>query len=332
MSSELKNALPDIGQHPSISGTPAAATRCSHPLLGSRTDVAGMGIVHETALNACRPSYLEDHCIYGSVVVPAAAYAEMALAAGADACPSQDVILQGMAIQQAMFLEPGVTRVVRTILTREEKDLFSFRICSRADSDEEGDSPWSEHASGKLIAQEKGPAPVRVDLQQIRATLTETVEPADLYEACRQCGLEYGPQFQAVRSLRAGEGQSLGEVRIADHLSEQAADYLLHPALLDACLQTLAAALKLDDVNSALLPVGIDQARVYLAGESHVCSRARITASAKSGKSITADIDILTGDGRSVASVEGLRIRRVKKAMLTRSRQRDAEQSLSPAT
>ena len=57
-----------------------------------------------------------------------------AVAAGADACPSQDVILQGMAIQQAMFLEPGATRVVRSILTREEQDLFSIRICSRADS------------------------------------------------------------------------------------------------------------------------------------------------------------------------------------------------------
>jgi hypothetical protein len=118
-------------------------------------------------------------------------------------------------------------------------------------------------------------------------------------------------------------------VRIADHLAEHAADYLLHPSLLDACLQTLAAALKLDDISSALLPVGIDQMRVYIAGASSVWSRARITSNTKSGKSITADIDILTGEGRFVATVEGLRIRRVKKGMLTRSRERDANQSLS---
>ena len=104
----------------------------------------------------------------------------------------------------------------------------------------------------------------------------------ELYEACHQRGLEYGPQFQAVRSLRTGDGQSLGEVRIADHLSEQAADYLLHPSLLDACLQTLAAALKLDDVSSALLPVGIDQMQVYIAGGSSVWSRAQITSNSRS--------------------------------------------------
>jgi myxalamid-type polyketide synthase MxaB len=325
----LKNPEQNFGRHSSITGELVGATKCSHPLLGNRTDVADKGIFYETALNARSPSYLADHCIYGSVVVPAAAYAEMAVAAGTDACPGQDVILQGMAIQQAMFLEPGITRVVRTILTREEKDLFSFRICSGADSDKEDESTWSEHASGKLIAQEKGLAPDRVDLQPLQETLTEKVEVADLYEACHQRGLEYGPQFQAVRSLRTGGGQSVGEVRIADRLSEQAADYLLHPALLDACLQTLAAALKLDDIGSALLPVGIDQMRVYIAGESSVWSRAQITSNTKSGKSITADIDILTGDGQWIASVEGLRIRRVKKEIFTRSRRRGADQSLS---
>ncbi|MCU0871770.1 MAG: polyketide synthase dehydratase domain-containing protein [Pirellulaceae bacterium] len=329
MSNELKNPSQDVGQHSSTTGKPVAATRGPHPLLGNRADVADKGIIYETAVNARRPSYLEDHRIYGSVVVPAAAYAEMAVAAGTDACPRQDVILQGMAIQQAMFLESGVTRVVQTILTREEKDLLRFRICSRADRDREDESTWLEHASGKLIAQEEDWAPDQVDLQPLQETLTERVEAAELYEACHLRGLEYGPQFQAVRTIRTGGGRSLGEVRIADRLSEQAADYLLHPALLDACLQTLAAALRLDDISSALLPVGIDQMRVYIAGESSVWSRGQITSNAKSGKSITADIDILTADGRLVASVEGLRIRRVKKEIFTRSRRRDADRSLS---
>lgn len=329
MSDQAKTLAQDGRQHSSTGEESVGATRCSHPLLGNRIDVADKEIVYETALNARSPSYLEDHCIYGSVVVPAAAYAEMALAAGTDACPRQDVILQGMAIQQAMFLEPGATRVVRTILTREEQDLFSFRICSAADCDKADEALWPEHAAGKLIAQEKDPPPHRVDLQPLQETLTEIVAAAELYEACHQRGLEYGPQFQAVRSLRTGDGQSLGEVRVADRLSEQAAEYLLHPTLLDACLQTLAAALKMDDIRSALLPVGIDQMRVHLAGERRVWSRAQITSNTKSGKSITADIGIFTGDGRFVASIEGLRIRRVKKEIFTRSRRRDVDHSLS---
>jgi acyl transferase domain-containing protein len=329
MSKMSMNPAQEVGQRSSTTGESVGATGCLHPLLGSRIDVADKAIVYETVLNAHRPSYLVDHCIYGSVVVPAAAYAEMAVAAGTDACPGQDVILQGMAIQQAMLLEPGVTRIVRTILTREEQDLFSFRICSAAESDKEDESPWPEHASGKLIAQEKDRPPDRIDLQPLLTMLTETIEATELYEACRQRGLEYGPQFQAVRSLRTGGGQSLGEVRIADHLAEQAAGYLLHPALLDACLQTLAAALKLDDISSALLPVGIDQMRVYLAGGSRVWSRAQITSNTKSGKSITADIEILTADGQFVASIEGLRIRRVKKEIFARGRRREADQALS---
>jgi len=233
MSNESKNVAEDVGQHSSTAGESDAAARCSHPLLGNRSDVADTGIVYETALNARRPSYLEDHCIYGSVVVPAAAYAEMAVAAGTDACPRQDVILQGMAIQQAMLLEPGVTRIVRTILTREEQDLFSFRICSAAASDKEAESPWPEHASGKLIAQEKDLPPDRIDLQRLQTMLTETIEATELYEACHQRGLEYGPQFQAVRSLRTGGGQSLEHrFRPAESLRDTAypAFYALQPA------------------------------------------------------------------------------------------------------
>lgn len=329
MSNELRNPLRNAGADWATTGNADEPSRGVHPLLGHRADAADKGVVYETGLNVHWPAYLADHCIYGSAVLPAAAYVEMALAAATAACPGQDVILQGLAIQQAMFLEPDATRTVRTLLTREEPDLFSFRVCSRAESDQQVESGWTEHASGKLIAQTKGPAPAPVDLELLRSTLTQTLEAAELYQACHQRGLEYGPQFQAVRSLRTRDRQALGEIRIADQLADQAAGYLLHPALLDACLQTLAAALQVDDISSALLPVGIDQVRVYLPCQSRVWSHARVTADANAGKSLTADIEILTAEGRSVASVEGLRIRRVKKKMLARSRQRDAGQAVS---
>ncbi len=329
MSNELRNPTPDAAADWATTRSESETSRCVHPLLGRRADAVDKGVVYETGLNIHWPAYLADHCIYGSAVLPAAAYVEMALAAATAACPGQDVILQGLAIQQAMFLEPDATRTVRTLLTREEPDLFSFRVCSRAEADAQVESAWAEHASGKLIAQTKGPSPAPVDLETLGSTLPQTLEATELYQACHQRGLEYGPQFQAVRSLRTRDRQALGEIRIADHLADQAAGYLLHPALLDACLQTLAAALQFDDISSALLPVGIDQVRVYVPGQSRVWSHARITADANAGKSLTADIDILSAEGQFVASVEGLRIRRVKKKMLARSRQRDAGQAVS---
>jgi hypothetical protein len=81
---------------------------------------------------------------------------------------------------------------------------------------------------------------------------------------------------------------------------------------------------------AALLPVGIDQVRVYRHGESSAWSRVQVTSNTKGGKSITADIDLLSRDGQFVASVEGLRIRRVNKKVFTRSRQRDGDPRLAP--
>ena len=54
-----------------------------HPLLGRRLIAAVREQVFEAQLSAHRPATLADHKIQGKVIMPGAAYLEMALAAGA---------------------------------------------------------------------------------------------------------------------------------------------------------------------------------------------------------------------------------------------------------
>ncbi len=61
--------------------------------------------------------YLRDHRIFDTVVGPAAALAEMALAAGRDASQDANVTLAEMFIQQAMVLsveEPSLVHSRRS--------------------------------------------------------------------------------------------------------------------------------------------------------------------------------------------------------------------------
>ena len=59
-----------------------AATAGTHPLLGRRVIAAVREQVFEAQVSVQRPAMLADHKIQGKVIMPGAAYLEMALAAG----------------------------------------------------------------------------------------------------------------------------------------------------------------------------------------------------------------------------------------------------------
>jgi len=315
-----------------ISGRLAAAPstgvgeRSIHPLLGGRLDVAGKEIVFQTVLQADSPSYLLDHCVFDTVVVPAAALAELALAAGRDAAQDDGVAIEDMFIQQALALPASESRTVQVILTPEGDQAFAFQIYSLSQQEDQDDAIWILHASGRLVGQDESDEPEPQNVDELQDSLTETLSTSDFYEICGQKGLAYGPSFQAIQSLAARTGEALGDVCLADELAETAGEYGLHPALLDACFQSLGGGLPTADTTTVLLPVGIGGLRVYRRGERRVWSHARITSDVTTTtKVVTADITLLTPEGDVVAEVEGLKLRQVSRELLMRQMQRDID-------
>ncbi len=311
-----------------LAAAPAAGVgdRSAHPLLGGRLDVADKEIVFQTAFQADSPSFLQDHCVFDTVVVPAAALAELALAAGRDAAQNDGVGIEDMFIQQALALPTGESRIVQVILTPEDEQIFAFQIYSLSQQEDQDDAIWTVHASGRLVGRDESEGPDPQNVDELRGSLTETVSTGDFYEICRQKGLAYGPSFQAIQSLVARTGEALGDVCLADGLGDTAGEYGLHPALLDACFQSLGGGLPTSDTTTVLLPIGIAGLRVYRPGERRVWSHARITSDTTTAtKVVTADITLLTPEGDVVAEVEGLKLRQVSRELLMRQMQRDID-------
>ena len=91
---------------------------------------------------------------------------------------------------------------------------------------------------------------------------------AEHYAALHARGMELGASLQAVRRLWRGEGQALGELALDPGQHAEATHTLLHPALLDACLQLLAAARAPAGADpgagcDTYLPVAIDSLRTF---------------------------------------------------------------------
>ena len=84
-----------------------------HPLLGRRVASAAKGAIFESHLEATSASFLSDHRIYGTVVVPATAYLELGLAAAAHALGAGPHVVENVAISEALVLPAEGGRTVQ---------------------------------------------------------------------------------------------------------------------------------------------------------------------------------------------------------------------------
>ncbi|MGB9227871.1 type I polyketide synthase [Mycobacterium sp.] len=208
----------------------------THPLLGiGVTDPTNGTRVWESELD---PGllWLGDHVIDDLVVLPGAAYAEVALAAATDAfgtiAPSQEQtwMISELALHQMLQVTEGTVLV--TTLTGDEQRC-RVEIRSRS-----GSSGWTTHATA-TVARAESVEPV--ELPPPDAAVDE-LDPEDLYQRLRGAGQQHGPAFQGIVGLGVGEsGAARAEVRLPSSARTGSRDFLLHPVMMDIALQTLGA-------------------------------------------------------------------------------------------
>jgi acyl transferase domain-containing protein/NADPH:quinone reductase-like Zn-dependent oxidoreductase/NAD(P)-dependent dehydrogenase (short-subunit alcohol dehydrogenase family)/acyl carrier protein len=278
-----------------VMGTPI------HPLLGVRISTAMKADLFEAILDNTTLPYLWQHRVRGHAVMPAAAYLEMALAA-LPASPAGGLCVGDMVFGEPLLLEDGVSRQIQSIVTYDGGGGPAVRIFSRA-----GDDEWRLHAEGRTLAGGEFAGGPR--LTELQARCKETLAIDRHYASLANRGLEFGPAFRGVDSLFRGAGEALGRIRLCEGLKNL--DYrFFHPALLDACLQVVAAALpETPGVQETYLPIGVDELHVRGGAPERVWSHARLRP-AHGTETVAADLQLFDDEGTALAEVRGLRLKR----------------------
>jgi acyl transferase domain-containing protein/NADPH:quinone reductase-like Zn-dependent oxidoreductase/SAM-dependent methyltransferase len=274
-----------------------------HPLLGRR--IAPPDPVWEGELDVTALPYLRDHMVQGAIVFPAAGYIEMASAAAEINFGTGQWELEDIEIRKALVVQEDKIPITQCMVDDETR---GFRIRSRA---ARIDSAWTVHVVGKIGAGAK-PAPPPVAIDQLRQMLTSTIDKATHYERAAIRGLAYGPSFQGVEVVVAGDGEAFGEINLPPALSDGLLGYYAHPALLDACIQTLLGLVSTDKAaanNAAYLPVKVGRFRLY--GKTSDLKFCHVRLRRRSLRSIIADFQLFAGDGRVLAEIEGLRFQSI---------------------
>jgi acyl transferase domain-containing protein/acyl-CoA synthetase (AMP-forming)/AMP-acid ligase II/acyl carrier protein/SAM-dependent methyltransferase len=284
-----------------------------HPLLGQRLHLAGSPETRfESQINL---DFLMDHQVFQTAILPAAAYLEMALAAGATLFESFQLMLENVVFRQPLFLTEDEGQTVQLVLTPEGYKAARFQIFSRKTVRGKNESSFTLHAFGNVLVGENDPEPIHVGLTPLRTQVTEQTPIEDFYEQWQDRGVSYGPRFRVIQQLWRKEGVSLAEIRLPEPLASEARSYQVHPVLLDNCFQTLGAALP--NQNETFLPVGLEALRVYRRPGISLWSQAEIRrGEASDTEALTADLNLLDPDGQLVMVVEGLKAQRTSREAL----------------
>lgn len=281
-----------------------------HPML---KPVDGARPTWEISWDDHRLSWVREHDVFGSVIVPGAAYIEAALAAAAEAT-GQSCALEFVEFERACVLsdEPQVSRLELD----PENGTFEFGQRSvRGDT-------WLRNARGRFHALDSGAeCPEVFDLAAIRERCTATAKAIDVYGRFAECGYAYGPAFCGIDRIDIGRGEALARITVPRVLRRRGDNYLFHPAVLDACFQS-AILHPVPQYPGRLLPIsylptGIERVRVYNRVEVPVWC---YTRPRRNDDTLLVDIYLLDDSGAVVAEYTSLS----GKAVRTRTDRADA--------
>ncbi len=294
-------------------GTGLMPTRTSHPLLGVEIPTATDEVLYQTNLAPGFPAYLNDHQLFGSPVFPATGYVELAIAAGKTYFGEGVLAVEQLQVQQPLVFEEQHSKTLQVVLLPEEHGYATFRILSAETSDSD-DTIWKLHAAGKIAP--AAARPEKADLQEAFFRMEKQVDVEEFYAGAKQSGLQYGHAFQGIKRLGNGEDEALAEVALPTDLQSDARNYHLHPALLDACLQTVGSLLA-DELTpgTTFIPIGIGSVTCF---DNHSPQRvacwSKITGR-KPGRmpQVEADLVLANEEGEVLAEVRGLKLARLAK-------------------
>ncbi|QRR36013.1 SDR family NAD(P)-dependent oxidoreductase [Hydrogenophaga sp. YM1] len=284
----------------------SAGRDTAHPLLGTRLRGALREVVSfEQRLRAANLPYLADHRVNGRAILPATGFLEMALAASRQVW-GEARALHDVAIVEPLAFEGEEARTVQVIVRRPEGEAASVEVLSQADGADE--DAWQRHALGRYAdAAERAEAPTPEPREAVRARCTDTRDGAAHREGLRERQLDFGPSLHGVRHLHRQDGEALGEIELP--AAAGAGDYLLHPALLDACLQVMAAALPARTAaGQAYLPMAIERLQWHRTPGPRVTSHARIAVGEGGAGLLKASVSVSDDQG-PVATLEGIALR-----------------------
>ena len=276
-----------------------------HPLMGAHVRLQEEPERHvwQGEVGTAAQPWLGDHEIHSAAVLPAAVWCEMALTAARTVLGDGSEV-RDVRFEQMLLLDEEAP--VGAVASVNEPGVVAFAV------DTYSEGRRDEFATAVLLAHQEEDNPPGYDIRDLLAAHPSCLEGSELRKWFGLQGFQYGPAFAGLAAAHRGEGTFdtlLAEVGLPPHLRSQQNGYGVHPALLDACFQSVAAAHPHagDQATSGLLmPLGINRLRAYGPTRNARYCFTRVTKADTAG--LEADLDVLDEHGTVLLTVQGLQM------------------------
>jgi len=306
--------------------TAAGIGSVDHPFLRAATRLAGeRGWLFTGSLSLQTHPWLADHAVTGIVILPGAAFVELALRVGAEVGAG---VVSELILERPLVLEEHRVAQLQ-ICVGEAEDTGTHTIaiysCAQPDALGEGDErEWICHANGVLAPSvsesgvgdyEAGSLPT---LDSWPAPVAEAVELEDFYERAARLGADFGAVFQGLGAVWRTTDEVFAQISLAEEQRAQAGSFLMHPALFDSALQAAGLADELmseqpSDADPKLrLPFSWSGVRLHRIPDSSSL-RVRVQHRGQEG---TVSLVVVNELEETVMSIESLVMRRLSEEQL----------------
>ena len=298
-------------------------------ILGSAKDLASGDSVYTSRLSVKSQPWLSDHVIYGTVVVPGATYAAMALAAVGPPARVKDVFFY----EPIILPEKSSREVQLSLHPVEDGSGSTFKVHSRPYG--ERGAEWSLNAEGTVVTgvdDEPDPEPT----EPVDAVIERLnrMRPQELFETFTDMELAWGPTWSgSLKSLWLGEGEAIGDILVGEELAEHLGSEPMHPVLMDLCtgvaFPAFPALLAAEQgVKDLFLPLRYGQVTLREKMPRRFYCRAKWHTSALDSETQVFDLDFVDRDGRQLGGIREFTVKRAPREALLRGLGGDATRLL----
>jgi len=289
-----------------------------HPALGKPLYSAGRrgDCLWQGEAGIAQFPYLNEHRLRGEVLMPASAYLEMALSAALEVFKGSQPILKNVRFLRPLKLKEGEDYSIQLIVSQEASAQARFQVFSSPAAEPPGEREWTLHVQGTIHPEPESGAtrfePLRLD--EIERRCQQSIDTTEFYRDLKQGGIEYGENFQGVFGLKRRDGEALAQLRISESLRTEAADYVIHPALLDSAFHPLLSTLP-EDGTDLYWPVALESLQYFAPPTGDLEVHAALHDAPQPGAEVmTGDLTICDQHGRRLLEAHGLKGRRLTPA------------------
>lgn len=322
----------------SVQRTVISPQDAPHPLLGQRLRLPlSPEIRFETQLTRNSPPYIQDHRIFGRLVVAGASHVAMLLLAVHEAFRADYCALEELLFHQPLTVSEHGARTAQVVFTPQGLGRASFSLLSMRDNTNETDpTAWLVHATGKINLLSDGgktlTAGETLDVTVVQARCSHVISGTEFYERIWVQGRDAGPSFRWIKNIWQGAGEALCQTQYPD-IAEDISRYQLHPGIIEACFQLLSCCKEFEtaalsaNTGYRYVPFRIDRVNFHRRPMStQLWCYAQIRHPERPvDQSVTGDFHLFDETGQLVAEILGFELRRLTRESLQRHLRDEAD-------